>query len=144
MNYEEAAKEVINLTREMRKPHTQKHVDMISRGKAIMLSCIEKSGGVIMPSEIAKATGVSTARVAAFLNAAESKGYILRKSVENDRRKVQVVLTEAGFEKVSQEREKMLTKTTLFLEKLGEEDTEDLIRIMKKVQKIIKGDEFEN
>ena len=142
MNYEEVAKEFFRLRQSVRQSNAEKHMDMLSKGEGIMLECVENNGGVIMPGEIAKIVGVSTARVAKFLNSAESKGYILRKNVEGDRRKVNVVLTDAGFEKVRREREKMLARLTLFLEKLGEEDTENFIRIMKKMQEIFNSEEF--
>lgn len=144
MNYEEAAKEFVLLIPKVRRSNAEKHIDMISKGEVFMLECVEKNGGVIMPGEIAKAVGVSTARVATFLNAAENKGYIKRQNAENDRRKIKVVLTEAGFQRVRNERERMLARMTLFLEKLGEEDTENLMRIMKKMQEILNSDEFKN
>lgn len=142
MGYEKSAKELISLMSGLRKAHTEKHIDMFSRGKGMMLECVEKNGGVIMPGEIAKNTGVSTARVAAFLNAAEKEGYIKRQSVEDDRRKIKVILTDMGIEKVKKEREKNFAKITLFLERLGEADTENLIRIMRKMQEIVNSEEF--
>ena len=143
MNYEEAAKELICLIPRIKKSHAERHVNMFSKGEAFMLACVAKNGGIIMPGEIAKTVGVSTARVAAFLNSAENKGYIKRQNMESDRRKVKVVLTEKGFEKVRNEQEKMLTKLSSLLKKLGEEDAENLIRILKKIQDIFYKEEIE-
>lgn len=144
MNYEEKAKEMMKLIPAVRHPRTEKHMDALSRGESFMLECVARNGGILMPGEIARSVGVSTARVAAFLNAAENKGYIRRQNVEGDRRKINVVLTDAGYEKVRGEHRKMLERMMLFLEKLGEEDTENLIRIMKKTQEILSSDEFKH
>lgn len=142
MNYEEKAKEIMELIPTVQHMHTRKFMDALSKGEDFMLACVAKNGGTIMPGEIARAVGVSTARVAAFLNAVENKGYIRRESVEGDRRKIQVVLTDAGFEKVQSERRKSLERMMAFLERLGEEDTDNLIRIMEKIKGIINSDEF--
>lgn len=144
MNYEESAKELMHLLQQVKKPTVERHIDMISRGEGIMLNCVAKSGGMIMPSEIAKKAEVSTARVAAFLKLAEGKGYIKRESVESDRRKVRVILTDLGYEKVKDQEKKNIERTELFLKKLGEEDTENLIRIMKKLQTIVNSEEIED
>lgn len=144
MNYEEKAKEVMTLIPAVRPHHTEKHMDAISKGEGFMLECVARNGGTLMPGEIARAVGVSTARVAAFLNAAENKGYIKRQKVEGDRRKIHVILTDVGFEKVQGEHKKMQERMMLFLEKLGEENTENLIKIMRKTQEILNSGEFEN
>ena len=142
MNYEEKAKALMRLMPATRSRHTEKHIDLISRGENLMLECVAKNGGVIMPGEIAKAVGVSTARVTAFLNNAEHKGYIRRERVVGDRRKIHVIITDIGLEKIQNEHQKMLERMMFFLEKLGEEDTENLVRIMEKTQKILNSDEF--
>lgn len=142
MNYEEKAKEIMELIPTVQHMHTRKFMDALSKGEDFMLACVAKNGGMIMPGEIAKTVGVSTARVAAVLNAAENKGYIRRENVEGDRRKTQVILTDAGFSKVQSEHRKSLERMVLFLEKLGEEDTDHLIRIMDKMKGIINSDEL--
>ena len=109
----------------------------MARGEAIMLECLAHSDNGLMPNEIAKRAHVSTARVAAFLKAVEKKGYIQRISLEGDRRKVNIVLTEAGLKKVEDRREEMLKGIACYLEVLGEEDTENLLRILEKTKNIM-------
>lgn len=64
----------------------------------------------------------------------EDKGYIRREAIAGDRRKVNVILTEAGekeFQKRHQEIENQLTE---YFEFLGEADTENLLRIMDRTK----------
>ena len=70
----------------------------------------------------------TAARVAAFLKAVEKKGYIERKNYEGDRRKINIVLTDIGWNKVNEKRQEMLKRTAWYLEQLGEKDTEELLR----------------
>ena len=78
------------------------------------------------------------ARVAAFLKAVEKKGYIQRISLEGDRRKVNILLTDIGWDAVKGRRERMLKGVVAYLERLGEEDTENLLRILEKTRTIMK------
>ena len=91
-----------------------------------------------MMAKQSKIAYVSTARVAAFLKAVEKKGYIQRISLERDRRKVNIVLTDIGWDAVKGRRERMLKGVMAYLERLGEEDTENLLRILEKTRTIMK------
>ena len=68
---------------------------------------------------------------------AKKKGYIQRISLEGDRRKVNIVLTDIGWDAVKGRRERMLKGVVAYLERLGEEDTENLLRILEKTRTII-------
>ena len=92
--YEEKAKELLNFNMMAKQSKMSDNLHKMARGEAIMLECLAHSDNGLMPNEIAKSAYVSTARVAAFLKAVEKKGYIQRISLEGDRRKVNIVLTE--------------------------------------------------
>ena len=125
--YEEKAKELLNFNMMAKQSKMSDNLHKMARGEAIMLECLAHSDNGLMPNEIAKSAHVSTARVAAFLKAVEKKGYIQRISLEGDRRKVNIVLTNIGWDAVKGRRER-----------LGEEDTENLLRILEKTRTIIK------
>ena len=135
--YEEKAKELLNFNMMAKQSKMSDNLHKMARGEAIMLECLAHSDNGLMPNEIAKRAHVSTARVAAFLKAVEKKGYIQRISLEGDRRKVNIVLTEAGLKKVEDRREEMLKGIACYLEVLGEEDTENLLRILEKTKNIM-------
>ena len=103
--YEEKAKELLNFNMMAKQSKMSDNLHKMARGEAIMLECLAHSDNGLMPNEIAKSAYVSTARVAAFLKAVEKKGYIQRISLEGDRRKVNIVLTDIGWDAVKDKRE---------------------------------------
>ena len=121
--YEEKAKELLNFNMMAKQSKMSDNLHKMARGEAIMLECLAHSDNGLMPNEIAKSAHVSTARVAAFLKAVEKKGYIQRISLEGDRRKVNIVLTDIGWDAVKGRRERMLKGVVAYLERLGEEDS---------------------
>lgn len=134
MDYEEKARKFISMMPKMRAAPRHSKVDKISQGEGHMLIRLHMSGGSMMAGELAKCSGVSTARITAILKSAEEKGHIQRLPVEGDRRRIQIVLTEAGEELVLECYQDAVKSTASYFEMLGEEDTEHLLRIMKKTQ----------
>lgn len=135
--YEEKAKELLRFNAEAKNSKMNNNLHKMARGEAIMMECLARSEHGLMPKEIANFADVSTARVATFLKSVEKKGYIERISLQEDRRKVNIVLTEAGLKKVEDRREEMLKGIAYYLEVLGEEDTENLLRILEKTKNIM-------
>ena len=122
--YEEKAKELLNFNMMAKQSKMSDNLHKMARGEAIMLECLAHSDNGLMPNEIAKAV--------------EKKGYIQRISLEGDRRKVNIVLTDIGWDAVKGRRERMLKGVVAYLERLGEEDTENLLRILEKTRTIMK------
>ena len=52
--------------------------------------------------------------------------------------RVNIVLTDIGWDAVKGRRERMLKGVVAYLERLGEEDTENLLRILEKTRTIMK------
>lgn len=136
MDYEAKAKEFIHLIPKMRAAPRHSMVDKLSQGEGHMLIHLYMNGGAMMAGELAKCACVSTARVTAMLRGSEEKGYIERLPVEGDRRKIKVALTEEGEKLVLACYEEAVQNTASFFEALGEEDTEHLLRILKRTQEI--------
>lgn len=76
---------------------------------------------------------VSTARVAKILGKLNSQGLILRKCDDKDNRKVIIVLTSKGIEKVAEFRKNAIKKLEVVLSALDEEEIEEFMRIRKKL-----------
>ncbi len=132
MNYEELAKELMSV---MEKDHrvTRNVQKGPIGGETFVLFLISKSGGTAIPSDISAYTGVSTARVAATLKSLERKGLIIREIDSEDRRKVQITITEAGKADVEMNYNMLLNRTIEMLSFLGEKDANDFIRIKKRL-----------
>lgn len=61
------------------------------------------------------------------------KGYIVKENCETDKRAKVVTLTEKGYDVLMKNREIERVKIQGLLQHLGEEDTENLIRILEKI-----------
>lgn len=134
MYYKEKAKEFLELMPKLHRPIKSDQVNKFSHGERCLLVTLYDSGGRMLPSELAKILNVSTPRVTSILKLTEEKGLVMREEVSGDRRKIHVVLTKAGEEQVIVNREKVMEQMTSYLHMLGEEDTENLLRIMKKTE----------
>ena len=72
-----------------------------------------------------------------MLNALEENGYIERCSNKNDRRVVYVRVTDEGKEYLEEEIKKFNNFICKVIEKMGEEDTDNLIRLLGKLYDVI-------
>lgn len=107
-----------------------------TRGEMFVLEFV-RSRGQVLPGEISRAMQVSTARIAAVLGRLETKGLLVRTPLKEDHRKVVVSLTPSGEETIRAHYEKMRTHVDAVFCSLGEEDTDQLIRILKRVKAVI-------
>lgn len=70
-------------------------------------------------------------RMTDILNSLESKGFIVRQRDEEDKRRVNVCITEAGKAEAVEKREQIHKEYQGMLKMLGEEDTREFIRLLK-------------
>lgn len=92
-----------------------------------------KSGQPVTVSEIAQKIGVTLAAVTHQANALEKQGLIKRFVASNDRRAVIIKLTKKGSLQIIKLKKEFAKKTQILAEFLGERDTKDLIRLVKKM-----------
>ncbi len=91
----------------------------------------------ITPSLIAERAHLSTARTANVLRSLEEKGWIVREHATDDRRRVTVTLTELGESVRVRRKSEFEAHVAEFLVRLGEEDTREAIRILKRCNQIV-------
>lgn len=91
----------------------------------------------ISPTEISEKMNISTARVATALNLLEEKQLIVREIDQLDRRRITVKLTEEGNLQAKTIIDNILDKSADIFRQLGEEETNNLMRIIKKISKIM-------
>ncbi len=116
------------------------HVKLYFRGEeAILLFLFEKlKEKTITPSDISEKLEISTARVAVSLNSLQTKKLITRNIDLFDRRKINIRLTKLGQEQATHLKTTHLNKLNNILMKLGQKDTQELLRIIRKFIKIMK------
>jgi len=117
--------------------HRHDHDDL--KGGSFVLYYLSRHEGAV-PTEISDAIGVSTARMAAALNNLEEKGFITREIDKEDRRKIIVKLTVAGHGVVEQQAKDRLNHFAVMLEKLGEHDAREYVRIMGRLAEVKRND----
>ncbi|MCD8372917.1 MAG: MarR family transcriptional regulator [Clostridia bacterium] len=105
------------------------------RGTYVILRAIKNSEGEVVAGDIAKKLGISTARVAVALNMLDQKGYIKKARCESDARKTDVSITEKGLEILEEWQKKICDEIGVMLDKLTEEEAEQLLDIMIKLTK---------
>ncbi|MDR3021422.1 MAG: MarR family winged helix-turn-helix transcriptional regulator [Clostridiales bacterium] len=91
----------------------------------------------VIPKEISDLMGISSARVAVVLNELEEKLFITREIDNSDRRQIIVKATQLGRELSVQKKEMKLNKITTLLQKLGEKDAVEYVRLTSKVGQIL-------
>ena len=107
------------------------------RGLPEVMRILCMSGRPMSPSELARKSGVTDARIANILKALESRGLIERRPGEHDRRRVVVSVTDYGR---AQERARAQEGSRFlidFLSELGLDDARELVRIIARVNEVI-------
>lgn len=113
----------------------KKFVDMIEEGyKGIFVVLrIVRDNPSVCSGDLARETGVSTARIARCLNTLVEKGYVERVGEKKDGRKVLVKLTLSG-EKALEERENYIVETLKnSFDNLTEEEIIHFFGLLKKL-----------
>ena len=105
-------------------------------GEMAVMRALMLAGGSLTPSELADRAWVSSARIANILRALEAKGWVERKHSKTDRRRVHVTVTDKGFQVLEIKRREFEDRTAAFLEQLGETDTQEMVRLLRRANEI--------
>ena len=87
--------------------YTERYEALMCSGEERVLLLIEKAGGTVYPKQLSDALGVTMPRITTILNSIDKKEFIVRKTAEDDRRKVEVSITKKGRTAV-RKRKKMI------------------------------------
>lgn len=104
-----------------------------SKGLFVVLKLIKNSKEDVVPGDISLKLNVSTARTAVALKTLEAKKWIKMYKSSTDQRKKVVKLTETGEAILNDWDNKLIMLAKNFLEKLTDEEVEQLFNIFKKV-----------
>jgi DNA-binding MarR family transcriptional regulator len=133
---QELAFELQNVIGQLKRSNTLKHDCSNLKGaeKHVLFLIYElKNSQPITISEIANKIGVTLAAVTHQINTLEKQGLVKRLSDSGDRRVVLIELTKKGRGQVVTLKKEFAKKTQVLAEFLGEKDTKDLIRLVKKM-----------
>lgn len=137
MEYDALALKMLEYIRKMWKVKPQRQLNKSMQGENYLLDfLLQRKDSTVFPSEISKELGTSTARTAAALNNLEKKGLVERTINKDDRRQINVTLTSEGKDIAETNRLVDIEVVADILERLGEEDAKDFVRILKKITEI--------
>ena len=106
------------------------------KGENMLLSILNNLGGQSTISKITQNFGFTPARLSAVLKSLEAKGFVKRTANEEDRRKTTVELTAEGIMHHLRYREQAIKNALVMVEKLGEKDVSEFLRIITKISDI--------
>ncbi len=103
------------------------------QGEMKVLSYIHYTagGGEIATGDIVSALDMTGGRVAGILRSLEKKGFVSRRTDENDRRRIMVSSTPAGSDYVKNGRELLRSRLSAIINAMGSESAENFIRSME-------------
>ena len=128
-----------NLMKAMEKIyHNKFNIDVFYQGEIRILTFIASYNDIskenpLLPSDISKTLNMTNPRVSKILNNLESKGFIKREFSTMDRRKVYIHITNDGLNYVENISLKTQESFNVIIQKIGESDTIELIRILNKI-----------
>lgn len=109
-----------------------------TKGEFFVLNFLSKIKRSVSPKEISDEMMVSTARIAVMLNDLEAKNHIIRVHSDKDKRKVEVLITCSGEQIIKDKIAEMRDIISCLFERLGAEDSAELVRIEKRMGQILK------
>lgn len=135
MDYRKLAEEFVKNMQLPGKVQGHRHFFNAKSNHIILMHIEQKTE--MLPKQLSTSLGISSARVAAALNALEKDGLITRSADESDRRQTIVRLTEKGSKIVAEKREAGISKMAQLFKRLGKHDTLEYLRILEKIIKIV-------
>ncbi|HEY4549982.1 MAG TPA: MarR family transcriptional regulator [Bacillus sp. (in: firmicutes)] len=104
-----------------------------TRGEIGILVYLHFNSDSVTSGDLSESLSVSTGRVATALKGLEKKGFIIRRTDPSDKRRVNVLITEAGRKLVLDKHQYGIERMTKALQKLDEEEVIEFVRLVKKV-----------
>lgn len=136
MEYKELAAELLRLRAEQLKSGVWRQTAKLTQGELLALYFLQGHDGGAYPREMSQELSVSSARIAAMLRDMEEKGWVVRRDDTCDSRHTLVLLTGQGREEILRRRGQTLSALAGALEALGREDSEELLRLLKRLNEI--------
>lgn len=103
------------------------------KGTYVVLRILRDANGALSAGDLAKETNISTARIAVIIKVLLDKKHITRVQSACDGRKVAVEITPDGVVALEQRELEIQSMIEQFLRKLTDDETENLIFLLKKM-----------
>ena len=108
------------------------------KGENLILAMLMKMGGKATPGELIKYTECTAARLTAIAKSLETKGLVNRIQNAEDKRSTIIEMTADGITKFMNLQKETAESVFNLIEKLGERDAEEFIRLVSRLSEISK------
>ena len=112
-------------------------IDESQRGIDLALIYLSETNDRVIAGDLARELNVSTARIATLLKKMEDRTLVKRCRSDSDARQTVVEITPQGLDRVKKIREQLIARTELLIEKVGEKDLDEFIRISHKIREAL-------
>lgn len=129
MDQKREAEELLQVLTQLTHHPELESPEQLARGEGALLRYLALRHDGATAGELRDAMGVGSGRVANALKSLEAKGLITRSPSEEDGRVVLVYLTQAGRAYIMERYRRLLGWTTMLMEELGEEDSQEVLRL---------------
>lgn len=135
--FAEWTNDLIGLSEDIRRMKPAPELSSATKGMPAVMRVLLMADGPMSPGEIARASGVTDARIANTLRVLEQKGLIVRRPAEHDRRRVEVSVTDRGREVSLAHFNAAKDMVENFLREMGEQDAQDFVRVLTRVRDVM-------
>lgn len=133
MDYYSLAEELIGLRSSRSRIDYERKLSKAVKGEVFVLNYLKNHDNMAHPKEISDEMLVSTARTAVILNHLEQEGLISRSQDLSDNRQIIVRLSDKGLSLLEEHRQEVIRYMEKILERLGEEDAREYLRLQHKL-----------
>lgn len=130
MNNEQLAKELLDCFDNFNTERVLNRLKLSYKGENIILFLLMELGGSGTPGQLCERVDFSAARLSAIIKSLESKGYVEKNRNRKDKRSSIVEITGEGFMYFMSLRRQIVENAMTIIEKLGEDDVKQLLRII--------------
>lgn len=113
----------------------QKQLLNLGKGELCVLIALLKHGD-LTPGELMKMTDTSSAHIAKILRNLQAKEEVVKNVNDSDKRSALISITEKGRKHLYTIYDQVVVNTVGLLEKLGENDSRELLRITDRIMEI--------
>ncbi len=110
----------------------------LSTGEYLVLRNVSKDDGYLKASELSEILELSRPSITRILNDLEKRNYITRMIDKDDRRNINIELTDEGRKALEQANGRILAVAERIVDSLGESDTDKLIELVEKLTETYK------
>lgn len=120
--------------------HTDRLVNRLKlnyKGENVILFLLSEMGGSSTPGQLSERVDFTAARLSVIIKTLESKGYVERIKNKKDKRSSIIAITDEGRRHYYSLRHQAADNAFTIIEKLGEEDVTQMLRIIKRLAVIV-------